>query len=144
MALAAGTKLGPYEVTAPLGAGGMGEVYRARDARLSRDVAIKVLAPSFSEDPERVYRKACFTGFEGIKALAALLQRGLIEVSTTEPGDRIDPARRLRDEIAFRRRFDAIRMALWGAAVAAAAVWVYRGLLSQGAFRTFTVWVDFF
>ena len=101
-------------------------------------------ALDFSEDPERVYRKACFTGFEGIKALAALLQRGLIEVSATEPGDRIDPARLLRDEIAFRRRVDAVRMALWGAAVAAAAVWVYRGLLSREAFRTFTVWVDFF
>jgi hypothetical protein len=101
-------------------------------------------ALDFSEDPERVYRKACFTGFEGIKALAALLQRGLIEVSATEPGDRIDPARLLRDEIAFRRRFDTVRMALWGAAVAAAAVWVYRGLLSRGAFHTFTVWVDFF
>ena len=56
MAIAAGTKVGPYEVTAPLGAGGMGEVYRARDARLSRDVAIKVLAASFSEDPERLRR----------------------------------------------------------------------------------------
>ena len=56
MVLAAGTKVGPYEVTAPLGAGGMGEVYRARDARLSRDVAIKVLAASFSEDPERLRR----------------------------------------------------------------------------------------
>ena len=101
-------------------------------------------ALDFSEDPERVYRKACLTGFEGIKALAGLLQRGLIEVSATEPGDGVDPARRLRDEIAFRRRFDAIRMALWGAAVAAAAMWVYRGLLSRGAFRTFTAWVDFF
>ncbi len=101
-------------------------------------------ALDFSEDPERVYRKACLTGFEGIKALAALLQRGLIEVSATEPADRVDPGRRLRDEIAFRRRFDAFRMALWGAAVAAAAVWVYRGLLSRGAFRTFSAWVDFF
>ena len=43
MALAAGTKLGPYEVVAPLGAGGMGEVYRARDPRLQREVAIKIL-----------------------------------------------------------------------------------------------------
>jgi len=101
-------------------------------------------ALDFSEDPERVYRKACLTGFEGIKALAALLQRGLIEVSATEPSDGVDPARRLRDEIAFRRRFDAIRMALWGAAVAAAAVWIYRGLFSLGAFRTFSAWVDFF
>jgi hypothetical protein len=101
-------------------------------------------ALDFSDDPERVYRKACLTGFEGIKALGALLQRGLIDVSATDPGDRVDPARRLRDEIAFRRRFDAIRMALWGAAVAAAAVWVYRGLLSREVFRTFTAWVDFF
>jgi hypothetical protein len=101
-------------------------------------------ALDFSEDPDRVYRKACLTGFEGIKAMAALLERGLIEVTATEPGDRVDPARRLRDEIAFLRRFDAIRMALWGAAMAAAAVWVYRGLLSRGAFRTFTAWVEFF
>lgn len=56
MALVAGTKLGPYEVISPLGAGGMGEVYRARDPRLSRDVAIKVLPSSFSTDPERLSR----------------------------------------------------------------------------------------
>ncbi len=101
-------------------------------------------ALDFSEDPDRVYRKACLTGFEGIKALAALLQRGLIEVYTTAPGDRVDPVQQLRHEIAFRRRFDAIRMALWGAALAAAGVSVYRGLLSLGVIRTFTVWVDFF
>ena len=101
-------------------------------------------ALDFSEDPDRACRKACLTGFEGIKALAALLQRGLIDVSAAEPGERVDPARRLREEIAFRRRFDAIRMALWGAAVAAAAVWVYRGLLSPRALRTFAEWVDFF
>jgi len=101
-------------------------------------------ALEFSDDPDRVYRKACLTGFEGIKGLAALLQRGLIEVFATEPGERVDPVRRLRNEIAFRRRFDTVRMALWGAAVAAAAAWVYRGLHSLGAFRTFASWVDFF
>src|SRR5690242_11160394 len=53
MVLAAGTKLGPYEIQCPLGAGGMGEVYRARDTRLERTVAIKVLPPEFSSDPER-------------------------------------------------------------------------------------------
>jgi eukaryotic-like serine/threonine-protein kinase len=56
MTLAAGTRLGPYEILAPLGAGGMGEVYRARDERLKRDVAIKVLPVSFSTDPDRLRR----------------------------------------------------------------------------------------
>jgi len=51
MALATGTKLGPYEVQSPLGAGGMGEVYRARDTRLERDIAIKVLPANLSSDP---------------------------------------------------------------------------------------------
>ncbi|MBI5170619.1 MAG: protein kinase [Candidatus Eisenbacteria bacterium] len=56
MSLAPGTKLGPYEIVAPLGAGGMGEVYRARDPRLGRDVAIKVLPEAFAADPERLAR----------------------------------------------------------------------------------------
>ena len=51
MTLASGTKLGPYEILSPLGAGGMGEVYRARDTRLERDVAVKVLPASLSSDP---------------------------------------------------------------------------------------------
>jgi Tol biopolymer transport system component len=53
MPLATGTRLGSYEIITPLGAGGMGEVYRARDARLGRDVAIKVLPPSVATDPDR-------------------------------------------------------------------------------------------
>jgi serine/threonine protein kinase len=53
MTLAAGTKLGPYAITAPIGAGGMGEVYRARDERLKRDVAIKVLPADLAADAER-------------------------------------------------------------------------------------------
>ena len=111
---------------------------------LSEEERVLWKALDFSEDPDRVYRKACLTGFEGIKALASLLHRGLIDVSTTEPGDRVDPGRKLRDELAFRRRFDAIRMALWGAAATAAAVWVYLGLLSPEVLRIFTEWVDFF
>ena len=51
MSLAPGTKLGPYEISAPLGVGGMGEVYRAKDTRLDRTVAIKILPAQFSLDP---------------------------------------------------------------------------------------------
>jgi serine/threonine-protein kinase len=54
--LAPGTRLGPYEILAPIGAGGMGEVFRARDTRLGRDVAVKVLPAAFASDPERLRR----------------------------------------------------------------------------------------
>ena len=56
MTPAAGTKLGPYEIVSLIGAGGMGEVYRARDARLGREVAVKILPASFAADPERLRR----------------------------------------------------------------------------------------
>ena len=56
MRLSAGTRRGPYEILAPIGAGGMGEVYRARDGKLGREVALKVLAPGFASDPDRMAR----------------------------------------------------------------------------------------
>ena len=56
MPLAAGSKFGPYEILAPIGAGGMGEVYRARDTKLKRDVALKVLPNAFANDPDRMAR----------------------------------------------------------------------------------------
>jgi serine/threonine protein kinase len=56
VSLAVGVRLGPYEVLSPLGAGGMGEVYQARDTRLSREVAVKVLPAAVASDPERLNR----------------------------------------------------------------------------------------
>jgi eukaryotic-like serine/threonine-protein kinase len=56
VSLTAGTRLGPYEIVAPLGAGGMGEVYRARDSKLQRDVALKVLPDEFARDPDCMAR----------------------------------------------------------------------------------------
>src|SRR5579864_4128116 len=56
MALTSGTKLGPYEIVSPLGAGGMGEIYSARDTRLDRAVAVKILPAAFSSDADRLHR----------------------------------------------------------------------------------------
>src|SRR5215831_12153637 len=75
MPLAPGTRLGPYEVLAPIGAGGMGEVYRARDTRLDREVAVKVLPPAFAGDPAALAR------FEReAKAVAALSHPNILAV----------------------------------------------------------------
>src|ERR1700729_1552839 len=56
MSIDAGQRLGPYEILTPIGAGGMGEVYRAKDTKLKREVALKVLPDSFASDPERMAR----------------------------------------------------------------------------------------
>src|SRR5262249_32781926 len=56
MALPKGARIRPYEIADPLGAGGMGEVYRARDTKLHRDVALKVLPATFLDDPDRLIR----------------------------------------------------------------------------------------
>jgi Tol biopolymer transport system component len=75
MPLAPGTRLGPYEILAPIGAGGMGEVYRARDTRLEREVAVKVLPPAFAGDPAALAR------FEReAKAVAALSHPNILAV----------------------------------------------------------------
>jgi len=59
MALTSGIKLGPYEIVSLVGAGGMGEVYRARDTRLGRDVAIKVLPEALAHDADRLRQTTC-------------------------------------------------------------------------------------
>ncbi len=75
MALSPGSKLGPYEILTFIGAGGMGEVYRARDSRLGRDVALKVLPASFAADAERLRR------FEQeARAVAALSHPNILAV----------------------------------------------------------------
>ncbi len=75
MALTSGNKIGPYEIVSFIGAGGMGEVYRARDLRLGREVALKVLPPSFAADPERLRR------FEQeARAVAALSHPNILAV----------------------------------------------------------------
>ena len=56
MPLGSGARIGPYEIVAAIGAGGMGEVYRARDTQLNREVAIKILPEAFAADPDRVAR----------------------------------------------------------------------------------------
>ena len=82
MGIGIGSRVGPYEVIAPLGAGGMGEVYRARDARLHRDVALKVLPDHFAADPERLAR------FEReAQALAALKHPHIATIHGVEEKD---------------------------------------------------------
>ncbi len=78
MALNSGMKLGPYEILAPLGAGGMGEVYRARDTRLGREVALKILPESFAREPDRLHR------FEQeARAVAALNHPNILAIFDT-------------------------------------------------------------
>ena len=79
MSLSPGTRVGPYQVMAKLGEGGMGEVYRARDARLDRDVAIKILPELFASDPERLARFR-----REAKLLAALNHPNIAAVHTFE------------------------------------------------------------
>src|SRR6202042_3627935 len=82
MALVSGTNLGPYQIQAPLGAGGMGEVYRARDVKLDRSVAIKVLPPAVAQDPERLAR------FEReAKVLASLNHPNIAQIYGVEDSD---------------------------------------------------------
>ena len=91
MPLSSGDKLGPYEILAPIGAGGMGEVYRARDAKLNRDVAIKVLPAALANDAQYMTR------FEReAQMLAALNHPNIATVYGIEQGagDGVDRRRR--------------------------------------------------
>jgi TolB-like protein/Tfp pilus assembly protein PilF len=82
MALTSGTKLGPYEIQSPLGAGGMGEVYRATDTKLGRDIALKVLPADMAHDPERLARFR-----REAKALAQLDHPNIVTIHSVEECD---------------------------------------------------------
>ena len=82
MALTSGTKIGPYEIQSPLGAGGMGEVYRATDTKLGRDVALKVLPAEMAHDPERLARFR-----REAKALAQLDHPNIVTIHSVEESD---------------------------------------------------------
>ena len=82
MPLASGARLGPYEILAPLGSGGMGEVYRTRDPRLNRAIAIKILPQATAADPERRAR------FEReAQSLAALNHPNIVTIYSVEQAD---------------------------------------------------------
>src|SRR5580765_646352 len=82
MDLTTGTRLGAYEILAPLGAGGMGEVYRARDTRLGREVAIKVLPAALARDPDHLAR------FEReARSVAALTHPNVVVLYSVEQAD---------------------------------------------------------
>ncbi|MGE5247847.1 MAG: hypothetical protein ACM3L8_05830, partial [Verrucomicrobiota bacterium] len=100
-------------------------------------------ALEFSDEPARVFRKACLTGLEGFKGLAVLDERGLIDVVAVEP-EPMEKARRVRDELAFQRRVAWVRAALWLGTAAAVAAWVGGALLSPKAAGLFAGWVNFF
>ena len=84
MALAVGTRLGPYEIQPSLGAGGRGEVYRATDTKLGRDIALKVLPDDMAHDPERLARFR-----REAKALAQLDHPNIVSMHSVEESDGI-------------------------------------------------------
>lgn len=99
----------------------------------------------FSTDPWRVFRKGCVSWYEGVKALSALQDRGLVKVTPVEQApDAEDPAARLRAELARRRQIARLKAGLWAAAALAAAWWLYATFLSPPATHPFANWVRFF
>src|SRR5580692_3595195 len=143
MALASGTKLGPFEIQSPLGAGGMGEVYRARDTRLGRDVAIKVLPESFASDADRLRR------FEQeARAIAALNHPNILAVHDIGVQDGIRyivtellEGRSLREQLndgalPFRKALDYVKQISDGLAAAHSRGIVHRDLKPENIFCT--------
>ena len=142
MPLKPGTRLGPYEIQSPLGEGGMGEVYRARDTRLNRDVAIKILPGSFSADPDRLQRFA-----QESRAAAALNHPNILSifdigdergtpyvVSELLEGESLRDS--LRAGISTRKAIDYARQIARGLAAAHEKGIVHRDLKPENVFIT--------
>ena len=91
MPLAPGTRIGPYEIVAKIGEGGMGEVYRARDLKLNRDVALKILPEVFAGDPERLARFKLPRSFRFVPVLprtaSGKVQKGELQKMFAEHAD---------------------------------------------------------
>jgi eukaryotic-like serine/threonine-protein kinase len=118
MPLAAGTQLGPYEIVAPLGAGGMGEVYRARDPRLSRDVAIKVLPRELSTDPQASARFKLEA-----RAIAAISHPNILTIhGIGSEGDVVYEVLELVEGATLRQRLEDGTLAIPRAAAIAAGI----------------------
>ncbi len=138
--LAAGTKIGPYEILAPLGAGGMGEVYRARDARLNRDVAVKVLPASLAENPDRLRRfeqEARTTGMLNHPNILVVYDVGTHDGAPYLVTELLE-GRTLREELPASRRkaLDYARQITTGLAAAHAKGVTHRDLKPENLFVT--------
>ena len=107
MALVQGTRFGPFEITGKLGAGGMGEVYRARDTKLGREVAIKTLPSQLASDKERLARFNVMVTREGTRILARRVGAFLLRRERPHGG-----ARNLRADVAHRKARQALRIRL--------------------------------
>ena len=115
MTLTRGTRLGPYEILELVGAGGMGEVYRAHDPRIGRDVAIKILPAAYASDPDRLRRFELETRATGLLNHPNILT--IYDTGRLEPGDIASSApfivtellegQTLRDELSSRPPFTA-------------------------------------
>jgi serine/threonine protein kinase len=143
MALTSGTKLGPYEIVSPLGAGGMGEVYRSRDPRLKREVAIKVLPQAFSLDADRLRRfeqEALATAALNHPNILAVFDIGTIEGSPYVVSELLEGEtlrERLRSgSIAVRKTLDYALQIAHGLAAAHEKGIIHRDLKPENLFVT--------